>query len=169
MQRMIENGEFLEHASFGGNTYGTSKKAVKDVECTGKICVLDIELQGVLSIKKSNLNARFILIRPPSLEILVSELILSDLIFCEALELSLGMNAFFEPFFDYGYEKRLRDRGTEKEEDIEKRLKHAREDLKASEQNPDLFDLVIINDDLETAYKQFIAAIEDDLMSISSA
>ncbi|CAJ0596333.1 unnamed protein product [Cylicocyclus nassatus] len=136
MQRMIENGEFLEYATFGGNTYGTSKKAVKDVESTGKICVLDIELQGVLNIKKSNLNARFILIRPPSLEIL---------------------------------EKRLRDRGTEKEEDIEKRLKHAREDLKASEQNPDLFDLVIVNDDLETAYKQFIAAIEDDLMSISSA
>ncbi|KHJ85712.1 hypothetical protein OESDEN_14554, partial [Oesophagostomum dentatum] len=65
-------------------------------------------------------------------------------------------------------ESRLRARGTEKEEDIEKRLKHAREDLKAIEANPDLFDLVIINDDLETAYKQFIAAIEDDLMSISS-
>ncbi|XGW24745.1 hypothetical protein V3C99_006308 [Haemonchus contortus] len=135
MQRMIANGEFLEHATFGGNTYGTSKKAVNDVEQTGKICVLDIELQGVRNIKNSHFNARFILIRPPTLEIL---------------------------------ESRLRARGTEKEEDIVKRLKHAREDLAAVEQNPDLFDHVIVNDDLERAYKEFIKVIEEDLMSISN-
>ncbi|XGW24743.1 hypothetical protein V3C99_006308 [Haemonchus contortus] len=127
MQRMIANGEFLEHATFGGNTYGTSKKAVNDVEQTGKICVLDIELQGVRNIKNSHFNARFILIRPPTLEIL---------------------------------ESRLRARGTEKEEDIVKRLKHAREDLAAVEQNPDLFDHVIVNDDLERAYKEFIKICE---------
>ncbi|WKX88055.1 hypothetical protein Q1695_008012 [Nippostrongylus brasiliensis] len=132
MQRMIENDEFLEHATFGGNTYGTSKKAVSDVERTGKICVLDIELQGVRNIKNSHLNARYILIRTPTIEVL---------------------------------ESRLRSRGTEKEEDIERRLKHAREDLAEVEQNPDLFDHVIINDNFEQAYKEFIAVIEEDLMS----
>ncbi|KHJ96560.1 guanylate kinase domain protein [Oesophagostomum dentatum] len=71
MQRMIAEGEFLEHATFGGNTYGTSKKSVSDVEKTGKICVLDIELQGVRNVKNhSSLNARFILIRPPSMDVL---------------------------------------------------------------------------------------------------
>ncbi|VDL78755.1 unnamed protein product [Nippostrongylus brasiliensis] len=62
-------------------------------------------------------------------------------------------------------ESRLRSRGTEKEEDIERRLKHAREDLAEVEQNPDLFDHVIINDNFEQAYKEFIAVIEEDLMS----
>ena len=39
-----ENG-FIEHAQFGGNHYGTSVKAVKDVAEKGRICVLDIEME----------------------------------------------------------------------------------------------------------------------------
>ena len=31
MERMIENNEFVEHAVFSGNMYGTSKKAIQDV------------------------------------------------------------------------------------------------------------------------------------------
>ncbi|KJH51711.1 guanylate kinase [Dictyocaulus viviparus] len=130
-QRMIANGEFLEHATFGGNIYGTSKKAVSDVEETGKICVLDVELQGVRNIKKTHLNARYILIRAPTLEIL---------------------------------ESRLRARGTEGEEDIKRRLKHAKEDLDAVEEDPGLFDHVIINSNLEHAYKEFIDVVADDLL-----
>ena len=41
---MDEKG-FIEHAQFGGNYYGTSVKAVKDVAEKGKICVLDIEME----------------------------------------------------------------------------------------------------------------------------
>lgn len=37
------------------------------------------------------------------------------------------------------------------------------------EQNPHLFDHVIINDNFEKAYKEFIDVIEEDLMSISSS
>uniref|UniRef100_A0A1I7XH55 Guanylate kinase-like domain-containing protein n=1 Tax=Heterorhabditis bacteriophora TaxID=37862 RepID=A0A1I7XH55_HETBA len=43
------------------------------------------------------------------------------------------------------------------------RLHHAQQDLEAVNNDPTLFDLVIINDDLEVAYNQFIAAIQDDL------
>lgn len=68
---MIEEGEFVEHATFGNNTYGTSKKAIKEIEATGKICVLDLELQGVRNMKKLNYPAKYILIRAPSLQILV--------------------------------------------------------------------------------------------------
>jgi len=68
MQKSIANGEFLEHASFGGNLYGTSMKAVKDIQATGKICILDIELQGVRSVKKTDLNARYVFVKPPSME-----------------------------------------------------------------------------------------------------
>ena len=42
---MIKDGGFIEHAQFGGNYYGTSVKAVKDVAVKGRICVLDIEME----------------------------------------------------------------------------------------------------------------------------
>jgi guanylate kinase len=51
MQHLIEEGAFLEHAEFGSNLYGTSKQAVKNVCDKGQICILDIELQGVLQVR----------------------------------------------------------------------------------------------------------------------
>lgn len=42
MQKAIEDGEFIEHAVFSGNMYGTSKTAVQSVMDQGKICILDI-------------------------------------------------------------------------------------------------------------------------------
>ena len=41
----MNEGGFIEHAKFGGNYYGTSVKAVKDVAEKGRICVLDIEME----------------------------------------------------------------------------------------------------------------------------
>ena len=41
----MDEGGFIEHAKFGGNYYGTSVKAVKDVAEKGRICVLDIEME----------------------------------------------------------------------------------------------------------------------------
>lgn len=42
---LVKDGGFIEHAQFGGNYYGTSVKAVKDVAEKGRICVLDIEME----------------------------------------------------------------------------------------------------------------------------
>lgn len=42
---LVKDGGFIEHAQFGGNFYGTSVKAVKDVAEKGRICVLDIEME----------------------------------------------------------------------------------------------------------------------------
>ena len=38
---------------------------------TGRICILDIDSEGVKSIKKTTLNPRYIFIEPPSIEALV--------------------------------------------------------------------------------------------------
>lgn len=43
--KLVDEGGFIEHAQFGGNYYGTSVQAVKDVAEKGKICVLDIEME----------------------------------------------------------------------------------------------------------------------------
>ena len=48
-----------------------SKKAVELVQKTGKICVLDVEVNGVKNIKKTNLNARYVFVKPPSMDVLV--------------------------------------------------------------------------------------------------
>ncbi|KAF2864041.1 guanylate kinase [Piedraia hortae CBS 480.64] len=73
-EKMIEQGKFIEHARFGNNLYGTSVQAVKDVLEKGRVCVLDIEMEGVKQVKKTDLNARFLFLQPPSVEILEERL-----------------------------------------------------------------------------------------------
>lgn len=72
MQAGIDNGEFIENADFSGNMYGTSKAAVQDVQAKNLICILDIDMQGVRNIKRTELNPIYISIQPPSMEVLVS-------------------------------------------------------------------------------------------------
>ncbi|XP_012225793.1 guanylate kinase isoform X3 [Linepithema humile] len=67
MQEQIKNGEFIENATYSGNLYGTSKKAVEEVHRLGQICVLDIDVQGVKQIKSSLLKPFYIFVKPPSL------------------------------------------------------------------------------------------------------
>ncbi|KAF6238190.1 hypothetical protein HO173_003824 [Letharia columbiana] len=71
---LVRDGSFIEHAKFGGNYYGTSVEAVKDVAEKGRICVLDIEMEGVKQVKKTDLGARFLFLSPPSLKILEERL-----------------------------------------------------------------------------------------------
>ena len=71
---MIGEDAFVEHAVFGGNRYGTSKAAIRDVAATGRICILDIEMEGVKQIKKTDLQARCLFLSPPSLEVLEERL-----------------------------------------------------------------------------------------------
>lgn len=51
-------------------------------------------------------------------------------------------------------EKRLRGRGTDKEEDVLKRLAQAKNELEYAK-TPGVHDKIVINDDLETAWVQF--------------
>lgn len=144
---LLKDGGFIEHAKFGGNYYGTSVKAVKDVAEKGRICVLDIEMevctlpmqsssllilttapltesfrffQGVKQVKKTDLGARFIFLSPPSLKIL---------------------------------EERLRGRGTDDEESVKKRLEQADKEMAFSKEEG-VHDKIVVNDDLDRAYRE---------------
>jgi guanylate kinase len=77
--------------------------------------------QGVKQVKKTDLNARYLFLQPPSIEIL---------------------------------EQRLRGRATDKEEAIQQRLAQARNELEYSK-TPGVHDKIIVNDDLEKAWKEF--------------
>jgi len=120
MEALVDEGAFLEHAVFGGNMYGTSRASVAKVAGQGKICILDIDMQGVKQIKKSGLKARYVFIEAPSIEVL---------------------------------EMRLRERGTENEASLARRLEAARGELEYGRAEGN-FDLRLVNDQVEKAYAQ---------------
>ncbi|KAG0172786.1 hypothetical protein DFQ28_002946 [Apophysomyces sp. BC1034] len=70
----VAAGKFIESATFSGNMYGTSIKSVEDVVASGKVCMLDIDMQGVQSVKKTSLQPRYVFIQPPSFEVLEERL-----------------------------------------------------------------------------------------------
>ena len=97
-----------------------SVAAVESVQSQGKICVLDIDVQGVQNVKKSHLKPHYIFVSPPSMEVL---------------------------------EKRLRGRGTEKEEDVQRRLAGAAKEMEYGSVEGN-FDLVLVNDDLQKTFEK---------------
>ncbi|CAL1548770.1 unnamed protein product, partial [Lymnaea stagnalis] len=70
-KKLIAENGFIEYAQFSGNFYGTNKTSVKEITNSGKLCVLDVEINGVKNIKKSGLKPtpRYIFISPPSPEV----------------------------------------------------------------------------------------------------
>jgi len=68
MEREIAEGKFLETAHVHGNIYGTSFEAVNKVSAKDKICILDIDIQGVKSCKRLSFDTdKYVFIAPPSL------------------------------------------------------------------------------------------------------
>lgn len=131
----VAKGKFIEHAEVHGRHYGTSIAAVESVKQQGRICILDIDVQGCRSARAKNLDATFVFVAPPSLKEL---------------------------------EQRLRGRATEDEEAIKTRLENAQAEIDAKDE-PNLFDAVIINDDLDTAYDQLKSLLADDIDAATKA
>lgn len=65
-EQMIKDDQFLEHAHYSGNYYGTNKKFVEEKINDGKSVLLEIELQGALQVMKKCPDAITIFIKPPS-------------------------------------------------------------------------------------------------------
>ncbi|CAL9735643.1 guanylate kinase [Monosporozyma servazzii] len=89
-KKMIDESKFIEWAQFSGNYYGTTIDSVKDVINSGKTCILDIDMQGVKSVKKTDLNARFLFVAPPSIDDLRKRLEGRGTETTESLEKRLG-------------------------------------------------------------------------------
>ena len=56
--RTLPRGHPCAFAQVHGNLYGTSKAAVGQVSEAGKICILDIDIQGVKSVKAADLSPK---------------------------------------------------------------------------------------------------------------
>jgi guanylate kinase len=77
-EQRVRQGDFLEHVEFGSYSYGTLKSEVEQKLAAGQSLLLEIELEGARSIKRSTEDAVFIFIRPPDFDELAKRLIDRD-------------------------------------------------------------------------------------------
>jgi guanylate kinase len=112
--RRVAAGEFVEHAEYAGNRYGTLKS---ELARPARGIVLEVDVQGARQVRERLPEAKLIFIEPPSFE---------DL------------------------ERRLAGRGSDRPEQIERRLEAARTELEAAGE----FDHRVVNDDLQRALRE---------------
>jgi guanylate kinase len=67
-EQLVAQGEFLEWAEFAGNYYGTPREGVLNQVGSGKLVILEIELEGARQIRTSFPSAHSIFILPPSFD-----------------------------------------------------------------------------------------------------
>ncbi|HET7099787.1 MAG TPA: guanylate kinase [Terriglobia bacterium] len=113
-RRMVEAGEFLEHAQVFDNYYGTARHTVETSLSAGQDVLLEIDWQGAQQVRRAMPEAVSIFILPPSLPEL---------------------------------ERRLRNRGTDSDEVIARRLRDAVADMSHWPE----FDYVVVNDEFSHA------------------
>lgn len=74
-ERRVAGGEFLEHATYSGNRYGTLRSEVERRLGQERPVVLEIEVQGARQVRETMPDAVLVFIAPPSREALRARLI----------------------------------------------------------------------------------------------
>lgn len=120
---MIKSNKFVEWADVHGNYYGTSIDELSKAE-KGDLLILDVDVQGALALKNLNVDALYVFIKPPSIDVL---------------------------------KERLMQRKTETEDTIKLRVWNAKREMEYE----NIFDFVIINEDIIKAEKDFEYAINN--------
>lgn len=64
-ERRVAAGEFLEHATYSGNRYGTLREEVDNRLQNGSSVVLEIELQGARQVRERRPESIRVFISPP--------------------------------------------------------------------------------------------------------
>ena len=73
-ENKIKNNDFLEWAQVHGNYYGTSLESADTTINKGYDTLLEIDIQGVKSLRKMNYKGTYIIIFPPSVKELETRL-----------------------------------------------------------------------------------------------
>jgi len=113
--QMVQRGEFIEYARvFGRNWYGTPRTPVEQALRSGRIVILDIDVQGALQVRRAMPNAFMIFVEPPS----EAELL-----------------------------RRLRSRGRDNEDAIQRRFREAQYEISVAHESG-AYQAFVVNDDL---------------------
>ena len=73
--RRVRSGDFVEHAKYSGNRYGTLRSELERTLRDGIPVVLEIEVQGARQVREAMPDAIAVFIAPPSLEALRTRLV----------------------------------------------------------------------------------------------
>lgn len=71
----VNQGQFLEHAQYGGELYGTLRSDVEKILESGRHVLLDIEVKGAAQVRKLDPSALTIFILPSDPRVLVQRLV----------------------------------------------------------------------------------------------
>ena len=126
-EKLKAQGGFIETAEFGGNLYGTSVKAVEDVAKHGGNAG-----KGLICVLDIEMEGVKQVKRKTELDARI---------------------CFLQPPTVEELERRLRGRGTEKEDSIQKRLKQAEREMEYAK-TMGKGDKVVVNDNLDDAYRE---------------
>jgi len=129
-EEKIRNNEFVEYARVHDDLYGTLYSEIHRHLNSEKDLILELDIQGMRSIKNKFPKAVTIFMLPPSLKEM---------------------------------EFRLKNRGTESEEKIQKRLRRAFEEMKVRSE----FDYTIVNYEVEQSAKDLNAIIHAEHLKSS--
>ncbi len=69
-EELVQAGEFLEHATYSGNRYGTLRSELEAQLTRAEPVVLEIEVQGARQVRGAMPDALAVFIAPPSLQAL---------------------------------------------------------------------------------------------------
>uniref|UniRef100_A0A8C3TM89 Membrane palmitoylated protein 4 n=1 Tax=Catharus ustulatus TaxID=91951 RepID=A0A8C3TM89_CATUS len=131
-ENMVYSHRMLEYGEYKGYLYGTSIDAVRTVLDAGKICVIDLEPQGIQLARTHDLKPYIIFIKPPSIGCMRQT----------------RKNARI--ITDYYVNMKF------KEEDLQEMEESAK---KMEAQFGQFFDHVIVNDNLQEASAQLLCAV----------
>uniref|UniRef100_A0A8C4WM60 MAGUK p55 scaffold protein 4 n=1 Tax=Gopherus evgoodei TaxID=1825980 RepID=A0A8C4WM60_9SAUR len=131
-ENMVYSHRMLEHGEYKGHLYGTSVDAVRTVLDEGKICIVDLEPQGIQMARTHELKPYIIFIKPPSMSCMKQS----------------RKNARI--ITDYYVNMKF------KEEDLQEMEDRAK---KMEVQFGQFFDQVIVNDNLQEACVQLLSAV----------
>jgi guanylate kinase len=73
-RELVDEGDFLEHAEYQGNLYGTSQAAVEELTRRGRDVILEVEILGARQLRKRLGDAVFVGVLPPSSRVLEERL-----------------------------------------------------------------------------------------------
>lgn len=73
--RLVSEGELLEHAGFAGHRYGTPRGPVEEHLSAGVPALLEIDLQGARQVRVAEPAALLVFLAPPSWDELVRRLV----------------------------------------------------------------------------------------------
>ncbi|XP_073722770.1 MAGUK p55 subfamily member 2b isoform X2 [Misgurnus anguillicaudatus] len=70
MEADIKSGRFLEHGEYDGNLYGTKIDSIHEVVDSGKICILDVNPQALKVLRTAEFLPYVVFIEAPNFEVL---------------------------------------------------------------------------------------------------